>query len=213
VEFVYGTGRTADTARATRAARFVDSAIAAMGVRPPERIAYYLVQSPREMARVLGLDLGITTNSGRVYPENALMVAGAPGTTEWNTHDLAHLVIGAMAGPTGRWWSEGAAAWIGGRSGREFPRLLRELDADLARNPTRTLDSIVAPHAWRDSVSATAAAVLVRLAFQRGGIRAVHALVGSPADTPEDVRRAAAQVLGVRPEDVEGVWRRAIRGP
>ncbi|AHG89005.1 hypothetical protein J421_1468 [Gemmatirosa kalamazoonensis] len=211
VTFVHPSSHRYDSAAARRAARFVDSAAAATGARPTRHVEVYFAPSPREMARVLGAELAVLTNTGRVYPENALVVAGSPTASEWNPHDLAHVVLGAVAGPTGRWWSEGAATWLGGRSGKDFARLVRELDADLARNPARTLDSLVAPHAWRDSASATGAAVLVRLAFERGGLDAVRALVATPADSPADVRRAAAQVLGVRPDDVELLWRRAVR--
>jgi len=211
VDFVYPPTHRYDATAAARAARFVDSAVAAVGVRPTGRFELYFAPTPRDMARVLGADFAVLTNTGRVYPEDGVIVSGAPNASEWNPHDLAHLVIGPMAGPTGRWWSEGAATWVGGRNGKDFPRLLRELDADLARNPGRTLDSLVAPHVWRDSVSAAAAAVLVRLAFARGGLPAVRALVGTNADTPADVRRAAAEVLGVRPEEVEGVWRKGVR--
>ena len=211
VTFVYPPSHRYDSAAARRAARFVDSAAAATGARPTRRVAVYFAPSPREMARVLGAELAVLTNTGRVYPENALVVAGSPTASEWNPHDLAHVVLGAVAGPTGRWWSEGAATWLGGRSGKDFARLVRELDADLARNPARTLDSLVAPHTWRDSVSATGAAVLVRLAFERGGLRALRTLADAPADTPVDVRRAAALVLGVRPDDVYDLWRSAVR--
>ena len=211
VEFIYPASHRYDEALAARAARFVDSAAAATGVRLADHVEFYFAPTPREMARVLGVDFGVLANTGRVYPEDALLVAGAPNATEWNPHDLAHVVLGGAVGATGRWWSEGAATWLGGRSGKDFPRLVRELDADLARNPGRTLDSLVAPHAWRDSVSAAGAAMLVRLAFERGGLRAVQSLVTAPADTPEEVRRAAAQVLGGRPDEVERVWRAAIR--
>ncbi|MBV9879217.1 MAG: hypothetical protein JO180_01925 [Gemmatirosa sp.] len=210
VEFAYGPGRRADTALAAHAGRFIDSAAAALGIAPPAA-AYYLVASPREMARILGLEFALPPNTGRVYAEDGIVVAGSPGTTEWNTHDLAHVLLAPLvpsAAP--RWWSEGAATWIGGRSGRDFPRLVRELAGDLAENPGRTLDSLVAPHAWRDSVSTTAAAVLVRLAFERGGAAAVRALATAPDASPTGVRRAAATALGVRPDQVEAVWRKAV---
>jgi hypothetical protein len=210
VEFVYEPGRTPDSTRAARAAAFVDSAAGALGVTLPPTIGSYLTTAPREVARILGLDLGFSPNTGRVYAEDALVVAGQRTVTEWNTHDLAHVVLAPIAATATRYWSEGAATWVGGRGGRDFATLVRELDADLAHNPGRTLDSILAPHAWKDSISVPAAAVLVRMAFEHGGTRAVARLVASPDESPEGIRRAGAAALAVKPEALGTLWRRAV---
>jgi hypothetical protein len=210
VEFVYEPGRTPDSARAVRAAAFVDSAAAALGLPLPPTIGYYLTTAPREVARILGLDLGFSPNTGRVYAENALVLAGQRTVTEWNAHDLAHVVLAPIAATAPRYWNEGAATWVGGRGGRDFATLVRELDADLANNPGRTLDGVLAPHAWKDSFSVTAAAVLVGLTFERGGTPAVARLVASSDESPEGIRRAAAAALAVEPEALGTAWRRAV---
>jgi hypothetical protein len=210
IDFIYPAAHRYDAAAAERAARFVDSAAAALGIEPPANVGSYFAASPREVARVLGLDFGLSPNTGRVYAEDGIVVAGSLGASEWNSHDLAHVVLAPIAARSTRYWSEGVATWVGGRSGRDFPRLVRELDADLAHNVGRTLDSILVPHTWRDSISVASAAVLARLAFEHGGRSALERLVNSRDDSPDGIRRAAATALGVKPESLGDVWRKAV---
>ena len=209
IAFVYPSTHSFDAAAAARSAAFVDSAARVLGVAPPASITYYLAGSPREVARVLGVDLAPAAG-GRVYADDAILLSAQPVGAEWNAHDLAHVVAEPVAGRAPRFLNEGMAAWLGGWRGRTFAQLVRELDADLTAHPTRTLDSLVAPHAWRDTIGYTGAAVLVRLAAARGP--AALARLMAPGDgTPASIAAAAAASLGIAPGRVNDVWRRAVQ--
>ena len=188
---------------------FVDSLASAFKVPVPSGIRYYIAGTAEELARILGLDFAIPA-IGRAYPANGIVMSGLPAYDEWYPHELAHLVLAPIARETPWILSEGLATWVGGSRGRDFPTLLDELATELRSRPTFTLDSILEPHSWRDSVSYTTGAVLLRMAHERGGLPAVRMLLEVPSSRPEDIRLAAARTLGIPSSRLADEWRRAV---
>jgi hypothetical protein len=87
---------------------------------------------------------------------------------------------------------------------------LSELATELEQRPHFTLDSILEPHSWRDSVSYTTAAVLLKMAHERGGVDAVRSLLADSRGAPDDLRQMASRVLAIAPSRLANEWRRAV---
>jgi len=210
ITFIYWPEHRFDRVRAERSARFVDSLARAFGVTLARPIMYVMAPSPDELARITGLDFALPF-SGRTYPEDALVTSGLPTAGEWYPHELAHLVFRSLQ-PTApsRFLSEGAATWVGGSRGRDYPALVRELRDVLRVRPSLTLDSIVAPHGWVDSVSYTAGAVLFQIAYDHGGNAAVRALLATPAGPDDRIFDALARYTGLRRAELNTEWRHRV---
>jgi hypothetical protein len=115
---------------------------------------------------------------------------------------------------------EGLATWVGGSLGRDFPALMREYGAFLRGRPDVTLTGVVrGDHAfdagWRPS-----GALLFQLVYERGGMRAVRALLAELGGVPrvlffnanERFADAVARALDVERPALDGIVReRALR--
>jgi hypothetical protein len=103
---------------------------------------------------------------------------------------------------------EGLAFWLGGSRGKRWPTLLRDLAGALRADPSLTLEQLVISRPPTDSLRSTAAGALLQLAHERGGMKALKAVL-SPPRTPagRDILRSAEQVLGVTRPQLERGWR------
>jgi hypothetical protein len=215
ITFVYPPTHRFDAARAERSAQFVDSLSRVFGVRRPPNIEFYVLDRPEELSRILGLDLALPeTNNGRAYPTNNLIFSGLPVYGEWYPHELTHLVLWPLVRErrASMTMDEGLAHWLGGSKGKPFSTLMRELEDDLEARPDLVLDSLVGPGGRRDSVANRAAAALLKLAHDRGGIDAVKAVL-TPVQTSRGPNHllAAEQALGMTRQDLEAAWRLLVR--
>lgn len=209
ITFVSPPTRRFSREKARRSARFVDSLAAAFAVRRPTSLRYYVAGTPDELGRILGLDFAIYAG-GRAYVQNGLILSGLPTYDEFYPHELAHVVLSPLTGGAPWLLDEGLATWVGGSRGRDFHTLVNELDAELRRDSALALDSILAPHAWTDSVSYTAAAVLLKMAHDKGGLPALRSLLRPRTGVPEDIRETAARILAIVPSRLGAEWRRAV---
>jgi hypothetical protein len=219
--YVVSPGHAFDGARAARAARFVDSLAAAFGVAPPDSVTYLVAESADAAQRALGLEWAGET-PGRAYVSNRFLYSGNPRLGEFYAHELAHVVLDAVAGAAVPGMAqEGVATWVGGSQGREFPALMREWGAFLRARPQITLTGIVRGAYDYDAGWRPVAALLFQLVYERGGMPAVRALLrdlaGRPRATAFDAQNeafaaAAARALRVNRAALDSVVRgRALR--
>lgn len=220
IAYVHAPGRPFDRARATRAARFVDSLAVAFAVAPPDSIQYLVAGSPEEAQRVVGLEWALPT-PGIAHAASAFLYSGDPTLGEFYAHELAHVVLAPAigAGVPGM-AQEGLATWVGGSLGRDFPTLMREYGAFLRGRPEVTLSGIVRGAYDYDAGWRPAAALLFALVHEHGGMPAVLALLAELArpaavlflNPDERFAEASARALGVpRPTLDDVVRARALR--
>jgi hypothetical protein len=211
ITFIYSPSHRFDRRKAERSARFVDSLSRAIGVTVPRRLTFVVAPSPDELARITGLDFCLSP-LGRAYPDDALVMSGLPSYGEWYPHELAHVIFRSLEGklPGPPFFVEGAATWVGGSRGRDYPTLVRELRAVLRERPTLTLDSIVAPHEWTDSISYTSAAVLFDMAHEHGGQRAIRQLLGATDASVTGVFATLEQAIGLPRPELNVAWRHRV---
>jgi hypothetical protein len=219
--YVVSPGHAFDGARAARAARFVDSLAAAFGVAPPDSVTYLVAESADAAQRALGLEW-VGETPGRAYVSNRFLYSGNPRLGEFYAHELAHVVLDAVAGAAVPGMAqEGVATWVGGSQGREFPALMREWGAFLRARPQITLTGIVRGAYDYDAGWRPVAALLFQLVYERGGMPAVRALLRDLAGRPraaafdaqnEAFAAAAARALRVNRAALDSVVRgRALR--
>lgn len=215
ITFIYPPDHRFDARRADRSAQFVDSLARAFTVSRPSHIEFYVVDRPEELSRIIGIDLALPeTNNGRAYPTNYLVFSGLPVYGEWYPHELTHLVLWPLVKEyrASMTMDEGLAHWLGGSKGKTFGTLMRELDDDLKARPALLLDSLVGPRGTRDSVANRAAAALLKLAHDRGGIDAVKEVL-RPVQTSRgpDHLVAAERALGMTRQELETAWRLLVQ--
>jgi hypothetical protein len=215
ITFVLAPSHDFDAKRADRSGRFVDSLSRAFGILAPPPITYFVADRPEDLAKLVGVDMALPeTSFGRAVPANNMIFSGLPVYGEWYPHELTHLVLaGWLAGrEVFGTMDEGMAHWLGGSTGRPFPTLMRELERELATRPSLTLDSLLAPGHRNDSLANRAAAGLLALANERGGVTAVKAVL-TPRMGPrgQDHLLAAAEVLGLGAAALDSAWRDFVR--
>ena len=222
--FWYAPGQHANVARATQAARFVDSVATLFAVSAPSHLDVYLAGSMDEAQRVLGLDFFVeqsgpgTGRGGRALPSAGIVLVGDPSIGETYLHELAHAVLVPTVGGSSL-FVEGVATWLGGSLGRP-PHALYSLLRDYqAAHPRVTVADLVRGEvpAWgqheTDALYATSALVIDDV-FRRGGIAGVRRLAG--ANGAPDVQLATVrEALGLPATDPAALdrwWRqRAAR--
>ena len=215
ITFIFPPTHVFNASRAERSGRFIDSLSRAFGIAVPPPISFYVADRPEELAKLVGVDMAVPqTSFGRAVPGNNMILSGLPVYGEWYPHELTHLVLA-------RWLAErevfgtmdeGMAHWLGGSTGRPFPVLMAELDRELATRPSLTLDSLLGPGHRTDSLANRAAAGLLALANERGGVNAVKAVL-TPRTGPRgaDHLSAAADALGLHGSRLEAAWRDFVR--
>ena len=127
IAYVYPPGYPFQRGSAQRAASFVDSLSAALGVPPPDHLTYYLASSVDEVYHIMGADTDKRWGpvGGVAQPTNHQLFSGIPAVGEDYRHELTHIVIlPLMTGRTPYLVSEGVPTWLGGTTGMVFaPRL------------------------------------------------------------------------------------------
>jgi len=235
IAYRYEPGQRPDTARAVRAARFVDSVAALFAVAAPSRVDYYVTASPEANYRALGLDFyplpsgpggGRGGNGGREPgAETGFVLAGDPRQGEAYLHELTHAVLGGRLGGGG-FIAEGVATWLGGSKGQSPPALYAALAAFQRAHPDATLAGLVrgdgggGGEVARDDARYASGALVVDALYRRAGGAGLRALRTAP-DAPPDLLRFLAVQLGLPPDNagaLEQWWRRTVaevaaRGP
>jgi len=99
--------------------------------------------------------------------------------------------------------------WTGGSAGLDFAHLMPGLEAYVRTHPQLTLETAITTPPPREGsldVLYDGAAVLCALVYEKGGPAAIRELVSAGLDLGGALH-TAARLLGVRPEDLNGVWR------
>ena len=187
--FCYAPGQQPNVARATHAARFVDSVATLFGVPAPAHLDVYLAGSMDEALRVLGLDFFVeqsgpgTGRGGRALPGAGIVLVGDPSIGEAYLHELVHAVLVPTIGGSSL-LVEGVATWLGGSLGRSPHTLYALLRDYQAAHPRVTVADLVRGDvpAWgqheTDALYATSALVIDAV-FRRGGIAGVRRLANA----------------------------------
>lgn len=216
VTFVFPPSRAFDRARATSAARFVDSLAHAFALPAPQ-IGYYFTDDLIETFQALGLEffpLGVDTVGGRSNTADRLVFIGSSSRGEDYRHELAHVVLQPLIsrGRTAGLVVEGLMTWAGGSAGLDFEDLLPDLAAYVAAHPEVTLRSIMdapPPRVGTLDVGYDGFAVLCDMIAGAGGVAAVREWLQS-GTAPDSVLGAAARLLYLRADQLDGAWRRRV---
>lgn len=198
---------------ALRAAAFVDSLAAALGVPRPERLTYFLTSSDEQVYQIMGLETEKRWGpvGGVAQPTNYQLFSGIPALGEDYRHELTHIVIlPLMSGSTTYLVSEGVPTWFGGTTGMDYRTSVRGLAGFLRDHPTVGLDSIIDGH-YPPAQFYPAAAALVSMVYARGGTDALKALFDD-GPTNQDVRAAIAQLFARPWDEVAAQWRQQVLG-
>ncbi|HYW32505.1 MAG TPA: hypothetical protein VE869_13435 [Gemmatimonas sp.] len=221
VMYHYAPGQRPDSARATRAPRFIDSVSTMFGVQPPARIDYYVTGSTDEYHRALGLDFFVLSSGrGSATGGNAILaadivLAGDPAQGEAYLHEVAHLVVRDRFGG-GSMLGEGIPTWLAGSKGRDAQSLFRLLAAYQRSHPRTTLAALIrgdVQTGWTNAeVEAlyASSALFVEAVHSRNGVQGLRALAGTPRE-PAALMVAMQRALGIgtAPDALESWWRRA----
>jgi hypothetical protein len=172
------------------------------------RVAYYLTESPDEMNRIIGLDWYPTSTDGGAFSSgpNRLLVSGNPLQGENYRHEIVHVVLGpiGLRGVHPLLW-EGVATWLGGTLGMDASATRRAYADYIRMHPDITLDAILTES--HDRGFRPAGSVLCQMAFDRGGVAAVKALLGA-GRTDSELRAGLQAILNRTWAEVETDWRR-----
>lgn len=211
ITYVYPPRYPFDRARARRAVAFADSVASVFGVPRLVPITYYLARSVDEVYAIMGLesDVKLGPVGGAAQPVNRQLFSGIPAIGEEYRHELAHLVLAPLSSAKTLYFvSEGVATWLGGTTGKDYPTAVRDLAAFLAQRPAVSLDSLLGG-SFPAAQLYPAAAVLVAMVFDEGGVAAVRELFdagASPADLRATVQRQLARPWSTIVED----WHRFV---
>jgi hypothetical protein len=193
---------------------FVDSLAHAFGLPEPEPITYYFTNDLGETLRTLGLEffpLGGDTLGGRsnVYARHVYVGSSVKG--ERYLHELAHIVLDPeVARGTSRVLVEGLMTWTGGSAGQRYDELVPRLSQYLLEHPDLTVEKVLRDPPKRIGsldIGYVGPAVLCKMAFDRGGLVSLRALLSAGRD-PKTILSAAAQLLGVSSAKLNSLWRK-----
>ena len=207
--YVIQPGYAFSIARARRAVAFADSLASALGAPRVGALTYYLTDTPEELYRIIGLDWAETPGGrggGWASQVNRQIFSGDALLGEEYRHELAHYVVAPLvARDSGQWiTSEGFATWLGGASGRDYPETMAAYGRYLRRHPEISLDSLVR---LTNADARPAGALLMQMAFEKGGLPAVVELLRVP-DRPGALEPAIERVLGQPLTEIGREWRR-----
>jgi hypothetical protein len=215
ITFIFPPTHVFNAGRAERSGRFVDSLSHAFGIATPPPLTFYVADRPEELAAFVGVDMALPqTSFGRAVPGNHMILSGLPVYGEWYPHELTHLILADWLADREVFGTmdEGMAHWLGGSTGRPFPQLMAELNRELNTRRSLTLDSLLGPGHRSDSLANRAAAGLLAMANERGGVNAVKAVL-TPRKSPrgQDHLSAAADALGLQMSSLDSAWRAFVR--
>lgn len=211
ITYVYAPSYPFQRDRAERAASFVDSLAAALGVPRPDHLTYYLTSSDDEVYHIMGVDTDKRWGpvGGVAQPTNHQLFSGIPAIGEDYRHELTHMVIlPLMTGRTTYLVSEGVPTWLGGTTGMDFRTAAQGLAAFLRAHPSVTLDSIMDGR-FPVAQFYPAAAVLVSMVYARGGTAALKSLFEEGPST-RDLRRALVQLFARPWPGIAAEWRQRV---
>ena len=204
-------GLTFDSARAARAATFVDSLADALDVPRVDSLDYYVASSVDAALNALGVRYPVRygPNGGFSKPVDHQVFSGNPALGENYRHELTHVVVLPLLarGTTTLLASEGLSTWLGGTEGADFRGSVRSLARFLAAHPSVTLDSVMNAPSTPQAVRYASGAVLCMMVSDAGGISAVERFLQASAP---DVRAVLAQQLQRPWANVAQDWRRTV---
>ncbi len=214
IVFRYAPGLRPDTARARRAALFVDSVARMLALPAPTRIDYLVTHNPDEFHRAIGLDFfpwasgrgsGIGGNGG-----DGLVLAGDPSAGEAYLHELTHAILGRSCCNNGA-LSEGLATWLGGSRGRSPTDMYRLLAAYQRAHPAVTLKALLDGEAPGEDAAVSDAgyatdALIVDAVYRRAGIAGIRAFLGLTRGT-DAVLAALRERFPDAARDIDAWWR------
>jgi hypothetical protein len=213
ITYVHPPEHKVDTVRALKAMRFVDSIATAFDAPKPPAITYYLARSPEEVFRLTGIDFYLPGSRAYAMVHNYQIFSGVPSIGEFYAHELTHMVLGWILPDLGAppVLDEALALWLGGGREMMWPEVRRELATELRRDSTWTLDRILQERPATAIYRLSAAAALLELAHQRGGMPALKAALNPPRDRDgPDLVEGIARALNLRRSDVEHAWRQHV---
>ena len=100
--------------------------------------------------------------------------------------------------------------WTGGSAGLDYPELLPGLARYLSDHPALTLQNLLEnppPRVGPLDVGYDGLAVLCKMLFDRSGLSGLRVLLSAGSD-PTTIVTTAAQTLGIRPAELDSLWRR-----
>jgi hypothetical protein len=219
VTFWYAPGQHPNTAKISHASSFVDSVATRFQVAPPQHLDMYVAGSFEEVQRAIGLDFFPAASADRGRGGRALfggiVLAGNPAIGEGYVHELAHAILGPTFPIRNRFFSEGAATWLGGSRGRTPQETYARLGQIQAARPALTLAQVLknnipgaAAEEMTDAFYATGALV-VDAVYRRAGITGLRALAQLSSD-PSILLAALPAQLGISGSDQNALdrwWR------
>jgi hypothetical protein len=213
ITYVHPPDHVVDTVRARMAIRFVDSLAVAFDAPKPPAITYYLARSPEEAFSLNGIDFYLPGSRAYAGVANYQVFSGLPKFGEFYPHELTHMVLGWILPDLGtpQVLDEALALWIGGGRELTWPQIKKELAAALRKDSSWTLDRILEDRPATAIYRLSAAAALLELAHQRGGMPALKVALNPPRkrDVP-DLVEGAAKALNVSRSQVETLWRKSV---
>jgi hypothetical protein len=210
ITYVHPPEHRVDTVRARMAMRFVDSLAAAFDAPKPPAITYYLARSPEEVFSLTGIDFYLPGSRAYAGVANYQIFSGVPTIGEFYAHELTHMVLGHVLPGLGtpQVLDEALALWLGGGREMGWPEVKRELATELRRDPAWTLDRILEDRPATSIHRLSAAAALLELAHQQGGMPALKVALDPPRRRGQpDLVGGTATALKVRRSEVEAAWR------
>jgi hypothetical protein len=213
ITYVHPPEHRIDTVRARMAMRFVDSVALAFDASKPPAIEYYLARSPEEIFRLTGVDFYLPGSRAYAAPGNYQIFSGVPTQGEFFAHELAHMVLDEVLRKldTPFVLNEALALWLGGGREMTWPQVKRELATVLQQDSSWTLERLLEDRPATAIHRYTAAATLLELTHQRGGMAALKTALSPPRsrDKP-DIIAGVASALRLRESEVEAAWRQSI---
>ena len=194
-----------------RAAAFVDSLAAALGVPRVDSVDYYVASSVDAAMAALGVASSIRygAKGGFAKPVNYQVFSGIPRLGENYRHELTHIVVLPLLehSRTTILASEGLAAWLGGTEGADFRGSVGALAQYLAAHPSVTLDSVLDSPSIPQAVRYTTGAVLCDMVFDAGGTAEIKQFL----ETDQTAIRDVLDVLLREPwPTITDEWRTAV---
>jgi hypothetical protein len=217
VTFVFPPTRSFSRVRAAQSSAFVDSLAQAFGIRPPRSVDYYFTDDLMETLRAAGLEffpLGADTVGGRAWISDHLVLVGSSSKGESYRHELSHVVLqNALVGrETAPLVSEGLMTWTGGSAGLDFKSLMPSLHRYLDAQPDLTLEQLLADPPRREGTldaGYDGLAVVCQMIYAVQGVPGIRELTGAGRE-PRAVVNTAARLLGIRPAELDGLWRKRV---
>lgn len=213
ITYVHPPDHQIDTVRARMAMRFVDSVATAFDAPKPPAIEYYLARSPEEIFSLTGIDFYLPGSRAYAAPGNYQIFSGVPKLGEFFAHELTHMVLGWVLPGLGTpaVLDEALALWLGGGREMTWPEVKRELATVLQQDSSWTLERLLEDKPATAIYRYSAAAALLDLTNQRGGMSALRVALNPPRSGGErDIIGGFAAALQMRRSEVEAAWRKSV---